>query len=88
MERESGFQRFARKVLALLLVTGALLAISVLTTAMVSTATFTATEAGGIIDHIPAGNRANALWAFIIPAAFFLVLSSRNWKARKQDPDR
>lgn len=88
MSRGNRFRGFARKVFALFLVTAGLFAISVLTTAMVSTATFTPTEAGGIIDSIHPASRSNALWAFIIPAAFFLVLFSRGRNPETRKPHR
>jgi hypothetical protein len=88
MEQDSLVRRIGKKVIVLFLVSFVLFIISVVTTTMITTATFTTTEAGVIIEKIRTENGANALWAFIIPAAFFLVLSSRNWKAGKRKSDR
>ncbi len=88
MEQRSRVHRIGRKVIVLFLATFVLFIISILTTTMITTATFTTTEAGQMIENIRSEKGSNALWAFIIPAAFFLVISSRNWKVGGRKSDR
>jgi len=78
MDSQERIQKIGKRLISLLLVSFVLFCIAVLTTAMVTTATFTPSEAGDILKNVGPENASNALWALIIPAAFFVVLFSRN----------
>jgi len=80
--------KIGKKLITLCIVSFLLLCISVLSSTMLTTATFTTSEAGGIIENIGYGNGSNALWAVIIPASFFLVIFSRKRKSGKRDEDQ
>jgi hypothetical protein len=81
MDSQERIQEIGKRLISLFLVSFVLLCISVLTTAMITTATFTPSEAGGILKNLGPDNVSNTLWALIIPAAFFVVLFSRNNKS-------
>jgi len=80
MERGGRVRKFGRKLTVLFAAALALFAISIVTTTMLATTTVTVTDAGQLIGSLDGKTGSNALWALIIPAAFFLVLSSRGWK--------
>jgi H+/Cl- antiporter ClcA len=87
MKHWNRIHKIGKKLITLCIVSFLLLCISVLSSTMLTTVTFTTTEASGIIQNIGHGNGSNALWAVIIPASFFLVIFSRQWKSDKRDED-
>lgn len=81
MNNQKRIQKIGKRLISIFLVSFVLFCISVLTTTMITTATFTPSDASGILKNVSSENAPNALWALIIPAAFFLVLFSRNNKS-------
>ena len=72
----SFIRRATRKLFLLFAVSVIWIAVSVFTSTMLSTATFSPSEADGIVEGLKASD-ANMLWALIIPTCFFLVIATR-----------
>lgn len=88
MERQRWARKIVKKLTLLFLAACALFAISVVTTTMLTTATVTTTDAGEILGNVQCKLGSSALWALIIPAAFFVVLSTRGRKGEGPGPHR